>query len=342
MARRRRLWTRAKARPATPFIALPILCLALAVLVPPLAPEAQQAGGKLVPRVGYLSGASETRREEAFRQGLRELGYVDGQNIVVEYRFADGKYEQLPRFATELARLDVAVIVAATTPAIQAAQRATQTIPIVMTLGEAAEGTVASHARPGGNITGLSTIDTELTGKRLELLKEAPPRLSRVAVLHNPSNPISVGQLRSVRAAGRPLGVQVQPLEVRKVQDFEAAFEAATRGRADGLLAMPDQLIGGPHRTRLAELALKHRLATMSWSAGHAQSGNLMTYGPDEPELHRRAARDVDKILKGARPADLPFEEPTKFVLVINLKTARALGLTIPQSLLLRADLVIE
>jgi ABC-type uncharacterized transport system substrate-binding protein len=310
-------------------------------LAAPLAVEAQPAGGTL-PRVGYLSGASSSRREEAFRQGLRELGYVDGKNIVVHYRFADGKYEQLPRFVTELTRLDVTVIVAATTPAIQAAQRATQTIPIVMTLGEAAEGTIGSHARPGGNITGLSTINTELTGKRLELLREALPKLSRVAVLYNPSNPISVGQLRNVEAAARTLRVQVQLLEVTKMQDFEGALEAASRARADALMAMPDQLFGGPQRTRLTELAMKHRMPTMYWSAGHAQSGNLMAYGPDEAEMHRRAASYVDKILKGANPADLPIEQPTKFELVVNLKTAKALGLTIPPSLLVRADQVID
>ena len=193
-----------------------IVLLALAVAVPPLTLDAQQAGGK-VPRVGYVSGASETRREEAFRRGLRELGYTEGKNIVVEYRFAEGKYDQLPRFAAELVQLHVALIVAATTPAIRAVQGATQTIPIVMTLGEAAEGTIASQAHPGGNITGLSTINTELTGKRLELLKEALPRLSRVALLYNPGNPISVGQLRSAQTAGGTLGVQLHLLEVRMI-----------------------------------------------------------------------------------------------------------------------------
>jgi len=340
VVRRHRTWPRATPVHATAFIALLILLLALAILVPPLALEAQQAGGK-VPRVGYLSGASHSRREEAFREGLRELGYIDGKNIVVEYRFADGQYEQLPRFATELAHLDVAVIIAATTPAIRAVQRVTQTIPIVMTLGEAAEGTIASHARPGGNITGLSTINTELTGKRLELLKEALPRLSRVAVLYNPSNPISPGQLSSAQAAGRTLGVQVQLVEVRTIQDFEAALETATRGRADALMAMPDQVFGDT-RNRFVELVMKHRLPTMSWTAGHAQSGALMAYGPDEPEMHRRAATYVDKILKGAKPGDLPIEQPTKFELIINLKTAKVLRLTIPPSLLLRASRVIE
>jgi putative ABC transport system substrate-binding protein len=321
-------------------IALLILLPALAILVPALALEAQQAGAK-VPRIGYLSGASHSRREEAFGEGLRELGYIDGKNIVVEYRFADGQYDQLPRLATELAHFDLAVIIAATTPAIRAVQRVTQTIPIVMTLGEAAEGTIASPARPGGNITGLATINTELTGKRLELLKEAVPRLSRVAVLYNPSNPISAGQLSSVQAAGRTLGVQVQLVEVRTIQGIEAALETATRGRADALIAMPDQVFGDP-RGRFVELVTKHRLPTMSWAAGHAQSGALMAYGPDELEMHRRAAIYVDKILKGTKVSELPVEQPTKFELIINLKTAKALRLTIPPPLLLRATKVIE
>ena len=237
--------------------------------------------------------------------------------------------------------MEVAVIVAATTPAIHAAQRATQTIPIVMTLGEAPEGTIASQARPGGNITGFSTINTELIAKRLGLLKEALPKLARVAVLYNPSNPISAGQVRSAQTAGRSLGVEVQPLEVGRIQDFPAAIETATRLRAEALMAMPDQLIGDT-RNRLVELATKHRLPIISWNAGHARSGALMAYGPDEPEIHRRAASYVDKILNGARPADLPVEQPAKFDLVINLKTARALHLTMPQSLLLRAAQVIE
>ena len=317
------------------------VALALGVLVAPLTGETQQAS-KTLPRIGFMSGASESSREAAFRQGLRELGYIEGQNITVEYRFADGKYEQLPGFAAELVRLDVAVIVAATTPAIHAAQQATRTIPIVMTLGEPAAGTVASLAHPGGNTTGLSTINTELGGKRLELLKEALPRLSRVAVLYNPTNPISVGQLESLQTAARTLGVQLQLLEVKSSQDFVGAFDAATRAHADGLMGMPDQLLGGVHVKRLTDLALKHRLPAMYWSAGHARSGALMAYGPDEPEMHRRAATYVDKILKGARAADLPVEQPAKFAFVINLKTAKALGLTIPPSLLLRADQVIQ
>ena len=295
------------------------------------------------PRVGYVSGASESSREAAFRQGLRELGYIDGQNIVVEYRFAEGRYERLPGFVDELLRLNVAVIVAATTPAIQAAQRATRRVPIVMTLGEPAAGSMESLAHPGGNTTGLSTINTELGGKRLELLKEALPRLGRVGVLHNPTNPISVGQLKSVETAARALGVQIQPVAVTRDQDFERAFDAATGERADALMIMPDQLFGDTRNARrLADLALTRRLPMMSWSARQTRIGTLMSYGPDEADMHLRAATYVDKILKGGVAGDLPIEQPRKFVLVINLKTAKALGLTIRPALLLRADEVIQ
>jgi len=322
----------------------PIYALALLVLAAvgsPATLAAQPAGGT-VPRVGYISGASDSRREEAFRTGLRELGYVEGKNIVVEYRFAEGKYERLPDFAAEAVQRNVAVIVAATTPAIRAAQQATQSIPIVMTLGEAAEGTIASYPHPGGNITGLATINTELMGKRLELLREAVPKLSRVAVLYNPTNPISSGQVRSAQEAAHTLGLQLQLLEVRRLADFDAAFETAARQRAEGLIAMPDQLIGDTRGNQLVQRALKQRLAAMGWGAGQAQSGLLMAYGPDEAEMHRRAASYVDKILKGAKPGDLPIEQPAKFSLAINLKTAKALRLTIPPSLLGRADQLIQ
>lgn len=295
------------------------------------------------PRVGYVSGASESSREEAFRRGLRELGYVDGQNIVVEYRFAEGRYERLPGFVDELLRLNVAVIVAATTPAIQAAQRATRRVPIVMTLGEPAAATIASLAHPGGNTTGLSTINTELGGKRLELLKEALPRLGRVGVLHNPTNPISVRQLESVETAARDLGVRIQPLAVTSARDFEGAFDAATRERADAVMVMPDQLLGDiPNARRLSDFAVTRRLPTISWSARHARIGHLMSYGPDEADMHLRAATYVDKILKGGVAGDLPIEQPRKFVLVINLRIAKALGLTIRPALLLRADEVVQ
>ena len=314
--------------------------VALALLLPALAVAAPPPGS--LPRIGYLSGAGETRREEAFRQGLRELGYVDGKNVVIEYRFADGRYDRLPRFAAELVQHDAAVIVAATTPAIHAALRATQTISIVMTLGEAPEGAIASRARPGGNLTGFATINTELIAKRLGLLKEALPRLTRVAVLHNPTNPISAGQVRHAQAAAPGLGLDVQLIEVRDVRDFPPAFASASRMKAEAVLAMPDQLVGDSRQNHVVELALKHRLPMMSWTTGHVRSGALMAYGPDEPDMHRRAASYVDKILKGARAADLPIEEPSKFLLTLNLKTAKTLGLAIPESLRLRAAEVIE
>jgi putative ABC transport system substrate-binding protein len=316
------------------------VALALGVLAAPLA-AAAQGSGKPRPRIGYLSGGSDSANNAAFRQGLRELGYIDGQNIAVEFRFADGKYDRLPALATELVRLDVAVIVAATTPAIHAAQRATQSIPIVMTLGEATEAAIGSLARPGGNITGLATINTELSGKRLELLKEALPRLSRVALVLNPTNPISARQVKSMEAATRALGIQMQLLEVRGADDLERAFETAVRGRADALMGLPDNVLGG-HGKRLADLAIKHRLPTMYWTNSLVDAGGLMSYGPNIREMHRRAATYVDKILKGAKPGDLPVEQPATFAFVINLKTAKALGLTLPQSVVLRADRVIQ
>ena len=308
-------------------------------LVGPLGGEAQQAG--TIPRIGYLSGSSQTPNDDAFRQGMRELGYLDGRNVTIEYRFADGKYEQLPSLASELVRMKVAVVVVATTPAIRAAQQATQTIPIVMVVGEPADGTIASLARPGGNITGVSTINTELSGKRLELLKELTTKLSRVAVLYNPTNPISARQVPSMEAATRTLGVQLQLLGVKKPQDFEGAFAAAVRGRADAVMSLPDQMFN-TERKRVAGLALRHRLPTMYWAASHAESGGLMSYGPSISEMYRRGASYVDRIFKGAKAADLPVEQPTTFELVINLKTAKALALTIPTSLLARADQVIE
>ena len=320
--------------------------LAVSLTLAPLVVEAQPAAK--VGRLGFLgpSFSEDDPRAEnlrAFREALQNLGYVDGKTIAIEWRLADN-YELYPALAAELVRLNVNVLVTPNTPGALAAKRATSTIPIVIiAVGDpVGSGIVSSLARPGGNVTGLSIFATDLYAKRLELLKEALPRLSRVAVLYNPTNPISVGQLESLQAAARTLGVQLQLLEVKSSQDFVGAFDAATRAHADGLMGMPDQLLGGVHVKRLTDLALKHRLPAMYWSAGHARSGALMAYGPDEPEMHRRAATYVDKILKGARAADLPVEQPAKFAFVINLKTAKALGLTIPPSLLLRADQVIQ
>jgi len=315
------------------------------LLAAPLAAGAQQPAK--VPRIGYLSPLSppaDSIRIEAFRQGLRDLGYVEGQNIAIEYRYAEGRFDRLPDLAAELVRLKVEVIVAASTPGILAAKNATSTIPIVMTLSAdpVPTGLVSSLARPGGNITGLSLLSGELNQKRLELLKEVVPNLSRVAALWNPANPASRFQLKETEAAARVLGVQLQPLEVRGPDpDFEGAFQAATRGRA-GALITPDDLLIFIHRTRIVDFAAKKRLPAMHGFRELADAGGLMSYTANRPHLFRGAAMYVDKILKGAKPADLPVEQPTKFELVINLKTAKALGLTIPPSLLGRADEVIQ
>ena len=314
--------------------------LALGLAIAP-ADSGAQLAGKPLPRIGYLSGGSESGNDAAFRQGLRDLGYLDGQTVVIESRFAEGRYEHLAGYAAELVRSNVAVIVAATTPGIRAAQQATQTIPIVMTFGEASEGAVVSLARPGGNVTGMSTVSPELGGKRLELLKEALPKLSRVAVLQQPANPMSRLQMPPIDAAARALGVQVHVFEVKSVRDLEEAFDAAVRKRADALMGLPDHLFN-IHRDRVAELSLRHRLPAMYWTATLPKAGCLMSYGPNIPALSHRAAVYVDKILKGAKPAELPIERPTKFDLVINLKTAKALGLTIPRALVVRADEIIQ
>jgi len=322
-----------------------IVTLALAVLTAPLAAAAQQAGK--VHRIGCLSAAdarSIMHLVEAFRQGLRELGYVEGKDIVIEYRFAEGRYERLPALAADLVRLKVDVILAASPPTHQAAKDATKTIPIVMAaaIDPVETGLVASLARPGGNITGLTwTAGPEIVGKQLELLKEAVPKVSRVAVLWNPTNhshPLILGE---AKVAARSLGVQLQLPEARGPDQFERALAAATRERAGALFILRDPMFY-LHRTRLAELATKSQLPAIGVWGEFVEAGGLMSYGPSLPDLWRRAATFVDKILKGAKPADLPVEQPTKFELVINLKTARALGLRIPQSVLIRADQVIE
>ena len=321
-------------------VALMLAAVTMALSASPAAHG--QPPPKKLPRIGYLSTGSASPWDAAFRQGLRELGYIEGKNITIEYRFAEGKYERLPGFTVELMRLNVDVIVT-TGAADRAAQHATQTIPIVMAFGANVAGTpgIASLARPGGNVTGLTTISEETSGKRLALLKEAVPRLSRVAVLRNPGSPISAVLSSETEAAARALGLQVQLLEVRGPEDFERVFEAATRGRAGALLGLPDAVFF-EKRARLADLAAKHRLPTIYQVREQAEAGSLMSYGPSIPDMCRRAATYVDKILKGAKPGDLPIEQPTKFQLVINLKTAKALGLTIPQSLLLQADQVIQ
>jgi len=311
----------------------------LCFLAAPAAAAGQQTGK--VPRVGYLSAGSDSTRDAAFRQGLRELRYVEGNNITVEYRFADGAYERLPDFAAELVRLNVNLIVTSGSAANRAAERVTQTIPIVMALNDLpGTGSSTSFRRPGTNITGLTNMNAELSGKRLGLLKETVPRLSRVALLWNPRNPVAHVRTETEKAA-TTLGLDVQVLEVSGPGDFEKAFEKAALVRAGAVIDSPDTLFF-VHRKRLAELAAQHRLPTMYFSREHPEAGSLMSYGANIPDLHRRAAIYVDKILKGATPADLPIEQATKFDFVVNLKTAKTLGLTIPQSLLLRADQIIQ
>jgi len=316
--------------------------LAFGVLWATLPADAQQP--RKVPRVGFvcaLSGPSS--HTEEFLRGLRELGYVEGKNITVEYRFADGRLERFRDFAAELARQKVDIIVAASAQAIQPAKDATRTIPIIMAQSEdpVGSGFVAGLARPGGNLTGLTTMSPELSGKRLELLKDVVPRVSRVAVLWNGANPVAALELRETEVAARALGVKLQPLKVRGPNDLGRAFSAMTRERAGALIVLPDFMFFD-HRARLVDLAAKGRLPVIYEGPEFAEAGGLLAYGPRYDDLFRRSAAFVDKILKGARPADLPVEQPTRFDLVLNLKTARALGLAIPQSVLIRADRVIQ
>ena len=312
------------------------------LLAAPLAAEAQQAGK--VPRIGYIRAEGPPAADiEAFRQGLREHGYVEGKNIVVEYRWADGNEQRLRAIVAELIRVKVDLIVTSAPAATRAAKEAATTIPIVMVLvaDPVAFGFVASLARPGGNVTGFAFLLPELSGKRLQLLKDAIPGLSRVAVLWNAINSYKAFDLKEVQAVAEALNVAVRTLPVRGPDDFADAFEAAVKSGAGGLITLDDPFTIA-HRTRIVNLALKYRLPAVYGVRPFADAGGLMTYGPDRVDQNRRAATYVDKILRGAKPADLPVEQPTKFELVINLKTAKALGLTIPQSLLLRADAVIQ
>jgi len=313
------------------------------LLAAPLAAEAQQAGK--VYRIGYLSAPTRESVEhvlQVFLRALRELGWVEGQNLIIEYRWAEGKIERLPALAAELVQRKVDVIVAPAASAVWAAKNATSSIPIVMIFPVDPVETklVASLARPGGNVTGTTLTPTsEIFGKQLELLKEAIPHASRVAILSNPADLGSPRSLKEVEAAARSLRVQLQRLDARGPEEFDSAFAAMARERADGLMVLGNFI---SHRTRLAGLAAKHRLPTMYAQGEYVAAGGLMAYGVKMADFVGRAAVYVDKILKGAKPADLPVEQPTKFELVINLKTAKALGLTIPQSLLGRADAVIQ
>jgi putative ABC transport system substrate-binding protein len=315
--------------------------LAGTLLAAPLAADGQPA--RIVPRIGVLrAGAPPDLNVQGFRQGLRDLGYVEGQNVVIEYRWAEGKPDRLAGLAVELVRLKVDVIVTGGGEATQAAMSASSTVPIVTgASGSPAAGFVASLARPGGNVTGLTVVNVELSAKKVELLKEALPKVSRVAILWDPSNPSNELILKESQRAAHLLRIRLQAVEVRAPNELEGAFAAMTRGRAGAFIHAPSELFFA-YRRRLLDLAAKSRLPGVGDTPDFVDAGGFMSYGPNLPQLFRRAATYVDKILKGAKPADLPIEEPTKFELVINLKTAKALGLTIPSSLLQRADQVIE
>jgi putative ABC transport system substrate-binding protein len=307
--------------------------------------EAQQPAK--VSRIGFLasgSPSSDAAWIEAFRQGLRELGYVEGKNIVIDYRYGEGKTDQSPDLATELVQLKVDVIVAGGATPTRAAKNVTKLIPVVMAnvTDPVALGLVVSLARPGGNVTGLTNLAPELGGKRLELLKEIVPQLARVAVLGDPSSPSYAPGWRETESAAQSLGVQVQSLEVRAPNpDFAGAFSAITRHRADALLTLSQPLIR-IYRVQIVEFTAKRRMPAIFHTREFVEAGGLMSYAPDVPAMYRRAATYVDKILKGAKPADLPVEQPTKFEFIINLKAAKQIGLAIPPNVLVRADKVIR
>src|SRR5262245_28717140 len=317
----------------------------LALLAAPLAAVAQPQ--TKMPRIGYLSAASgnpTTPTVEAFRHGLRDLGWVEGHNVVIEYRWADGHFERLPALAAELVRLNVDVIAASPTPAALAAKTATATIPIVgMSLTDPVGlGLIASVARPGGNVTGMSySLGPEIFAKHLALLKDVVPKVRRVAILSNPAGPAQPATIRNIQEAARSLGLQLVLAEARGPEEFDAAFAAIARERVGALFVVMDPAYIA-HRGRLPDLAARNRLPSMFTQRVDAEAGGLMSFGPSIAGINRHAATYVDKILKGARPGDLPVEQATTFELVINLKTAKALELTVPPSLLVRADQVIE
>jgi putative ABC transport system substrate-binding protein len=318
------------------------LCVSLLVLE--LSAEAQQA--KKVPRLGFLSSLSPSSisaRTEAFHQGLVELGYVDGKSIIIEWRYAEGNADRLKELAAELVRLKVDVIVTAGPAVNRPAKEATATIPIVLAFDNdpVGNGFAASLARPGGNITGLSTHYPEISGKQLELLKEIVPRLSRVAVLGNATIPGNAQALRETELAAKGFGVKLQYLDIQNPKEIETAFRAASKGRADAVLVLGSQVVTS-YAKQFAELATKNRLPAIYWSPEFVEAGGLMAYSVSITDLFRRAATYVDKILKGTKPADLPVEQPTKFELIISLKAAKQISLTIPPNVLARADKVIK
>jgi putative tryptophan/tyrosine transport system substrate-binding protein len=325
-------------RAATPAILAAVILLAVAVVA-----EAQQA--KKVPRIGYLGGgAAELDKDwlDAFVQGLRELGYSEGKNILIERRFADGRYDRLPELVAELIRLKTDVILAASTPVAHGAKQATRTIPIVMVVADpVGTGLVSSLAHPGGNLTGLSDFHADLITKRLELIKEAVPSAARIAVLLNPANPTCAPQMKDLSAVAPALGVTLFAIEANEPDDIERGFATMKKQKAAALIVCGDRMFA-THRSRIFDLTTKNRVPAIYSTIDYTNAGGLMSYGANFPDLYRRAATYVDKILKGAKPADLPIEQPTKFEMVINLKTAKQIGLTIPPNVLARANQVIK
>jgi len=316
--------------------------LALGVVAGPLRSAAQRPGK--IPRIGYLTPNAQPARDEHFRDALRQLGHEDGRSVAIEYRSAEGRFERLPTLAAELVALDVDVIVAVVTQAALAAQQATRTIPIVMVAVADPVGTrlVASLARPGANVTGTSSVAADVVGKQLELLRQVLPRMSRVAALWNPTNlAFAQRQLAEAKAAATALRLQLQVVEARSPADLDRAFTLMVKPRPDALIVLADPLFY-PHSERIAGLAISHHLPAVSGAREYAASGLLLTYGPTYPEAYRGAAGYVDRILKGARPAELPVEQNTKFELVVNARTAKTLGVVVPSSVIARADHVIQ
>jgi ABC-type uncharacterized transport system substrate-binding protein len=323
-----------------------LLSILFVVVLLGVAVIAQAQQPKKVPRIGYLAGASHAAiafRLEAFRQGLRELGYLEGKNIGIEYRYSEGNFRRQKELAFELARANVDVIVTSGPASTRAAKEATATIPIIMTFDSdpVGSGSVASLARPGGNITGLSTLAPEISGKQLELLKEIVPKLSRVAVIGSSANPGNAQVLKEMEAVAQVFSVKLQYLDILDPKELEAAFRTASNERADAMVVLAGTIIIA-QRARIADLAIKSRLPSIYERREFVEASGLMSYGISITDLDRRAAIYVDKILKGAKPGDLPVEQPTKFELVINLKTAKQIGLTIPPNVLARADRVIR
>jgi len=324
-----------------------VIALGAGAFTAPLASFTQAQQPKKIAKIGVLyvnNPAVAAHLLEAFSQGLRELGQAEGKTFVLEVRYSEGRFERLPELARELVGLKVDVIVAANDVVIAAVKRETQTIPIVMANSTDPVGTgfVASLARPGGNVTGLSSMSPELSGKRLELLREVVPGLSRVALIWNPDVRGALFDYKETEGAARSLRLQLQSVEVPRAEDFDRAFSAITKERAQALIMTWGNPVGFANRGQIASFAQRNRLPSMYAQSEYVDAGGLMSYGPSTPEMYRRAATFVDKILKGAKPADLPVEQPTKFELVINLKTAQQIGVTIPPNVLARADRVIK